>query len=256
MGAFEDGSSFLAGVLAKLPEEKRAQVKAIFEDPEAKDAVVVIGDGVLARPDYSKKMNDLQAEKAALTEKFTELNTWYEANQVALTEYKTMKPEYERLKGGTPDPLKPIDPRQAALDVVNEAGAEYVQVSAWLADKSQEHKDMFGERVSLQELVRNPKLGKPIVGQPGRVFSLADAYTEKYGERVAAKQQELHDKAINDEVEKRLGEERKKLATQPFPLRGEPPSVLDALQTKDGSATHTLDTAVNEYERLQQARGA
>ena len=63
MGAFEDGSSFLAGVLAKVPEDLRAQVKAAFERPEAKDAVTLLGDGVLARSDYSKHMDQLRAQE-------------------------------------------------------------------------------------------------------------------------------------------------------------------------------------------------
>jgi hypothetical protein len=89
------------------------------------------------------------------------------------------------------------------------------------------------------------------------VFSLPDVYTAKYGERVAAKQKEADEKKFNDEVEKRLTTERTKLAGQPFPLRGDPsPSVLDVLATKDGAASHTLDTAVAEYERLQGARSA
>lgn len=259
MGALEDGSAFLAGVLAKLPEAARTQAKAIFETPEAKDALIVIGDGVLARPDYSKAMNDLQKKETELTEKFNQLNDWWAVNEAALTEYKTIKPEYDTLKGKqpspTPPPTPPQDARQIALDVVNEAGREYVGVSAWLAGKVAVHQQMFGEPLDAMALVSNPKLGKPIPGQPGRVFSLQDAYTEAFGEKVAAKAKEAEDKRINDEVQKRLAEERAKGISQPFPLRGEAPSVLDVLQTKEGPAAHTLDSAVAEYERLQNARG-
>jgi hypothetical protein len=262
MGAFEDGSTFLAGVLAKLPEAARAQAKAIFETPEAKDAVIVIGDGVLARPDYSRAMNDLKTKETELTQKFNELNDWWSVNEAALTEYKTIKPEYDTLKGqrrtDPPSPTPstpPPDARQIALDVVNEAGREYVGVSAWLAGKVAVHQQMFGEPLDAMALVSNPKLGKPIPGQPGRVFSLQDAYNEQFGEKVAAKAKEADEKRINDEVAKRLAEERAKSVGQPFPLRGEAPSVLDVLQTKEGPAAHTLDTAVAEYELLQQARG-
>jgi hypothetical protein len=257
MGAFEDGSAFLAGVLAKLPEAVRTQAKEIFEKPEAKDAVIVIGDGVLARPDYSKAMNDLKAKETELTEKFNQLNDWWAVNEAALVEYKTIKPEYDSLKGkkAAEPPTPPPDARQIALDVVNEAGREYVGVSAWIAGKVAVHQQMFGEPLDTMALVSNPKLGKPIPGQPGRVFSLQDAYNESYGEKVAAKAKEAEEKRINDEVQKRLAEERAKSVGQPFPLRGEAPSVLDVLQTKDGPAAHTLDTAVAEYERLQNARG-
>jgi hypothetical protein len=113
---------------------------------------------------------------------------------------------------------------------------------------------LFQEPLDMTELIANPKLGKPVMGQPGRVFSLQDAYTERYGERIQAKAKEAEDKRINDLVEQRLGERLKANSSHPFPLRQES-SPLDVLSTKEGSQAHTLDTAVAEYERLQQARG-
>lgn len=261
MGAFEDGSSFIAGVLAKLPDSLRPQVKEALEKPEAKDAITLVGESVLARSDYSRQMDALKAKENELQTKFEDLNSWYGVNETALKDYNGLKTEVEtlraKLNGGTPPPKKEevVDPRQIALDVVNETGREYVQVSAWLAGKAVQHQQMFGEPLDTMAIVNNPKLGKPIAGQPGRVFSLNDAYTEAHGERLATKQKEVEDQRINAEVDKRLKE---KLAnqSQPFPLRGESsPSVLDVLATKDGPAAHNLDSAVAEYDRLQAARG-
>lgn len=258
MGAFETGQTFLAGVLAKLPEADRAQVEAIFGKPEAKDAVVIIGDGTLARPDYSKAMNDLKTKEAELNTKFTDLNDWYAANEAALKEYPTLKTklatfEKEPPAGGKKDDV--VDPRTVAREEIDAAGREYVNVSAWLAGKVAQHSQMFSEPLDTMALVSNPKLGKPITGQPGRVFSLEDAYRESHGERVAKYQKDAADKSINDEVDKRLAEKLKERASQPFPLRGEAPSVLDVLDTKDGSKAHTLDSAIAEYDRLQSVRG-
>ena len=263
MGALEAGQEFLAGVLAKLPTELQAQARELFGKPEAKDAVLLVGDGALARPAFSKAMDDLKAKETELNAKLTNLNGWYTENKAALEEYVTIKPEYDTLKAGgkTPppaDPNKPtppVDPRKVVEEVMSEQGPQYIQIAAWLHDKGQEHRDLFGERLNTQEITSNPKLGRPIAGQPGRVFSLQDAYNEKYGDRVATKQKELTEKSFNDEVEKRLVAERAKLAGQPFPLRGDAsPSVLDVLATKDGPAAHTIDSAVAEYERLQSAR--
>lgn len=261
MGAFEDGQSFLAGVLAKISSpEKRAQVEAVLRDPEAKDAVTLVGDSVLARSDYSRHMDDLKAKETATQAKLDELNVWFEANKAALQEYVVIKPEYDELKakGGTPPgtppatppATPPVDPRKVVEEVLAEEGRGYVNLSAYIAGLSVRHLHMFGEPLDPMELVANPKLGKPILGQPGRVFSLQDAYNEKYGERVAARAKEAEEKRFNDEVQKRLTEERAKLAGQPFPLRNEAPSVLDNMKP----AEHTLDTAVAEFERLQQAR--
>lgn len=271
--ASDAGKVFLAGVLAKLPENLRAQAEVAFNASEAESALEVIGTGALAQPEINRRMDELKKQDDDLKAKLTEATTlyernqdWYTKNSAALKEYPTLKTEYDRLKaggGGDPDDNppahKPVDPaeyRKLAQDVVNESGRDYIGVSAWLAAKAVEHLHQFGEPLPAVELVSNPKLGQPIAGQPGRVFSLDDAYRERYGERVTAREKDIHDKAIEAEVQKRLGEERSKFGSHPFPLRGEVgPSVLDVLSTKDGPAAHTVDTAVDAYERLQAARG-
>ena len=256
MGAKESGQSFLAGVYAKLSEADRAVAQAIFEKPEAEQALVLIGDGVLARPDYSKAMNELKERQDALT-------TWFGENETALKEYLVIKPEYDKLKGGNPNPNpnpKPDPPPafdQKALDEQLEnrdrAFAGALSLTVRLV---QEHGKMFpGEILDTDELLADARLGRPIQGQPGRVFGIRDAYAAKYGEKVVAVQKKAEDDRINKMVEERLIEERKKNPpNQPFPIRDASPSPLDALTVKDGPAQHTVDTAVAEYERLQASR--
>ncbi len=281
MGAYEDGSAFLAGVLAKVPESLRAQVKEALEKPEAKDAVILLGDGVLARADYSKHMDlntkqdqELKDKLTAATDLYERNTRWYQTNEAALKEYPTLKSELDRLKAGGGNDDDDADKRRQnqppALDrkTIEETIAQmldanladrergYVDVVAFMQDTGFRHQHMFGTPVDMRGLVADPRLGKPIVGQPGRTFSLQDAYTAKYGVEVAQKEKEAHDKVIEAEVQKRLTEERAKLHSgQPFPLRDSAPSVLDTLATKEGSAAHTLDTAVQAYEALQQGRG-
>lgn len=261
MGAFESGTEFLAGVIAKLPTELQAQAKELFGKPEAKDAVVIIGDGALARPDYSKAMNDLKTKETELSTKLGNLNTWYAENKAALDEYLVIKPEYDTLKatpgdGEKPKPLTPpVDPRKVVEEVLAQEGRAYVDLTSWLINKAMSHQQLFGEMLDVNALTSDPRLGKPVAGQPGRVFSIPDVYQERYGEKLAAKAKETEDKRINDEVEKRLTEERKKSTGHPFPLRSEGPSVLDVLTTKDGPAAHTLDSATSLYEELQANRG-
>jgi hypothetical protein len=263
MGAMESGQSFLQGVLAKLPESQREAARAIFESAEAKDAVTLLGDGALARSDYSKHMDQLREKESALNEHYERLNTWYDVNKSALDEAKDLKSR----GGGNPNlppeekpPLQspafsPQEVRKIADEAVNETARDQIAVSAFIATTAAQHYAMFGEPLNAMDLIANPKLGRPVAGQPGRIFSLQDAYHERYGERVLTKQKEAEDKRFNDEVEKRLAERTKSQSTHPFPLRNES-SPLDVLQTKDGPAAHTLDSAVAEYERLQSARGS
>lgn len=262
MGAFESGQSFMAGVLAKLPAELQAQAKTIFESAEAKDAVTLLGDGTLARSDYSRSMDTVREKEQALNEYYTRLDGWYSDNKAALDAAVARSDE--------PAPAAPAHPaapaaggmltqddvRRIADEAINSAGRDYIAVSAFLATQSGRHQHLFNEPLDMTDLVNNPKLGKPVYGQPGRVYSLQDAYMERYGERIQKKQQEAEDKRINDEVEKRLGERIKATnSTHPFPLRAES-SPLDVLSTKDGTAAHTLDSAVAEYERLVAAKQA
>jgi hypothetical protein len=263
MGAFESGSSFLAGVLAKLPAEQRAQAEAVFNNAEAKEAVTLVGDSVLARSDYSRNMDQLREKEQALTEYYTRLDGWYKDNEAALASART-RPAESRvdqpvIPSGQPRPdlqtpaLTSAEMKRIAEDAINEAGRDYIAVSAFITTQGAWHSHVFGEPLDVTELVNNPKLGRPIVGQPGRVYSLQDAYQEKYGERIAAKNKETEDKRFNDEVERRYQERTRGTTSQPFPLRGET-SPLDVLSTKDGPAAHTLDTAVAEYERLVAAK--
>lgn len=277
--ASEAGKAFLAGVIAKLPEAQRAQAEAIFHAAEAEVALEVVGTGALAQPEINRKLDEIAAQDKALkdqlaaaTDLYERNDRWYKTNEAALKEYPTLKTELDRLKaggGGDDDDeakkrvapgldKKTIEETITTLLDQNLADRErgYVDVVAFMQDTGFQHQQMFGAPPNMRELVGNPKLGKPIVGQPGRVFSLQDAYNEKYGAEVTAKQKAVHDKAIEDEVQKRLAEERKTQIGQPFPMRGDAsPSVLDVLQTKEGAAAHTLDTAVAAYESLQAGRG-
>ncbi len=251
MSAYESGQAFLQSVLAKLPADKQAAAKALFDDPVAKDAVTLVGDGALARSDYSKNLDALKAKE-------DELATWFADNEGALKEYVAIKPEYDKLKA-TPPPDKKdppaVDPRKAAEDLLAEQGPHFLQAAGWLAAKAVAHERMFGEELDVVGLAADPRLGKPLKGGPeGRVVSLPDLYAEKYGEKVSAKQKEADEKKFNEEVDRRLKERVAQQASNPFPLRGES-SVLDVLSEQDGPAKHTIDTAVAEYERLQGARG-
>ena len=259
MGAKESGQSFIAGVLAKLPETKRAAAQALFEDPEAEAAVSLIGDGVLARTDYSKNMDAIKVKEAELAQQKKELNDWYAVNKGALDEYLDVKTELDTLKAN-PD-HKVVDSKvtgvteEDMLKIIEQRDRGFANAMALVVPLANRHQMMFGEVLEVQELLANPKLGRPIDGQPGRVFGLTDAYNEKHGERVQAKQTEAESARIKKLVDEGVAERMKGSPQHPFPLRDPNPSPLDALESAARKpADHTLDTATAEYERLTQAR--
>jgi len=262
--ASEAGKLFMAGVLAKLPEAARGQVEAVFQAAEADAALEVIGTGALAQPEINRRLDEARTKMEEADARLVELNNWYTPNSAALEEWKVIKPEYERLKAGTgngngnpnpsPKSFTEDDMKRTALGVVNDAGREYVGVSAWIAAKAVEHLHRFQEPLDTMALVANPKLGKPIPGQPDRVFSLNDAYQEAYGAKVAAANTAAEEARITKLVEDRLAEERKKFTGHPFPLASESTLPIDTLNDPN-RPKHTIDSAVAEYDRLQAARG-
>jgi hypothetical protein len=259
----QSGLSFLDGLIAKLPESLRAEATALVtkikSTPEAEIATPLqyVGDGVLARPDYSRVMNELKVKQDEIDALAQEQLTWWTTNSAALNEYRTIKPEYDRLKGTDPNP----DPNPApALDMktigeeLERRDRAFAGAFALGVTLSARHQLLFNEALDMNELMGDPNVGQPVKGQPGRVYGLQDAYNTKHGERVTAKAKEAEDtrikKLVDDGVAERL---RQQPQIQPYPLRPEP-SPLDALLVKDGPASHTVDTATTEYERLQAAR--
>lgn len=257
MGAYESGQSFLAGVLAKLTPEQQAQAKAIFEAPEAKEALTILGDGVLARTDYSKQMDGLRQKQTELDQLYERNTTWFGQNEAALQEYLRIKPEYETLKGKpTAPPTTPssgLDESaiQKLLDErINQASVDVVGLSAWAATKATEHYQMFQEVLPVQTLINDAitarKAGKPV--------TIDEVYVEKYGPRLKEKADAAEAARIDKLVQEKLAAERAASPGLPFPVRTEA-SVLDVLEQKTDPTQFTAAAAAAEYLRLQHARG-
>ena len=248
--ALDAGKSMLSGILAKLPESVRASVQQAFEAPEAADALTTLGDSTLARSDYSRQMDDLRAKESTLQQDYENLQAWYETNKGTLARAGELEAEVQRLKGSpAAPPLRstPAGPDPASFE--KELAARERQAALYLNAVSKlglEHFQRFNEVLDPNELMTLAEQRK---------VSIFDAYQLKFGDKLQAKRTEEEQARINKIVEERLADERKKTEGQPFPLRHQAPSVLDVLDTKDGPAQHTVDTAVSLYEALNAARG-
>lgn len=257
--ASEYGKSFMAGVLAKLPEEKRAQVEAIFNDPTAEDALVVVGTGALAQPDINKRYDDLKAKEAALTDDYTKLTAWYEDNKGKLDEYAELKAHVGSGGSAPPkpdtstfDPSKFIDQKTFEIEMRHQqmAAANYLGLQTAL---TLSHYRDFGEVLDTRELLADKRLGTQL--PDGRLFGLQDAYTQKFADKITERDKAREDARIKKLVDERLAEERKALPAQAFPIKGAP-SPLDVLDPTSATKPeqYTVDSAVAEYQRLQEAR--
>jgi hypothetical protein len=251
--ALDSGKAFLEAVLAKLPENLRESARATFTAPEAADALTAVGDGVLARSDYSRSMDEINAKEAQITEDYEKLNAWYAENKDTLAKVPTLEAELAK-RGGTPPPdIPPKEPPVTGLSredldkVLEDRDRNYAGVLAYTNTLTAKHLNDFKEVLDVQGVIDHAQKNK---------VSLDQSYRTLYAEKIAAKLKAEDDARINKTVEERLAEERKKFSDQPFPLRNTSPSVLDILEAPtDKPANHTVDTAVAEYERLTAARG-
>jgi hypothetical protein len=249
--AVDAGKSFLAGVLAKLPEALRGQVETAFNDTQATDALVVLGTGALAQPEINRRLDEIREQEEAIKADYERLNGWYLQQETKLKTFDQIAAENARLKGNGNLNLtaKKDDPPPSsgftkedfdkAINERERAAATYFNATNRMAI---EHLQRFGEVLDLDDLAR--------FSESKRV-NIFDGYKEKFADRLASKAKEAEDARVNKIVEERLAEERRKQQDQPFPLRGQAPSVLDVLAEKDGPAKHTLDTATALYEQLQ-----
>jgi hypothetical protein len=264
--ASDTGKSFLAGVLAKLPESVRAQAESIFTSADAEQALEVIGTGALAQPEINRRLDELRTQTEAIEAKraeteaiYQQQDAWWKANEPKVKAYDQLKPEYDRLKtggsvtdtkgnGATNDDLrKEFDARLAELQT------DGMNVMSFMTTLGVQHYKDFGELINWTDLRSDRNLGKPM--PDGRTYGLQQAYEAKYGEQITARRQKAETERIEKLVEERY-KERLKSSDQPFPLRNQAPSVLDVLETTtDAPEKHTLDTAAALYEQLAAQRG-
>jgi hypothetical protein len=255
--ATDSAKEFLAGVFAKLPAEKRAQVEEVLLSADAEAALTIVGEGVLGRAENTRIAQELQQKEQTVNTFKQELDQWYAANEPKLKEFDQIKPEFDRLKAGDTIRVKPngegsMNEKQVQ-DLIAAATADAVPAMALMTELSVDHFQKFGEKVDMRAMLADPKLGKP--QSNGSIYGLVDAYQTKYGEKLTAKATEAENARVEKIVSERL---QAKLAANPqipYPVRpgGSPLDLIE--EGKDPASLHTVDTATAEYERLQASRG-
>lgn len=261
--ASDSGRSFLDGVLAKLPEDQRATVRAAIEANEG--ALEVLGSGALGQAEINRQFTELTKQRETLESQRTELvaqgeklTSWYDANKGALDDYLAHKEVIEKLKtgnGGTVIENKGLTAEEVAA-MMEARDRAFAGAFALGTNLSAAHLHMFNEPLNMQELMADPKVGTVIDRASGKVYGLQDAYNAKYGEKVAERHKAIEDKRIKDLVDQGVQERLKALPQNqqaPYPLR-DSGSPLDALTADRKPSDYSVDSAVAEYNRLQQAR--
>lgn len=267
--ALESGKTLLQAVLAKLPENLRAEAEKALSAPEATDALTLLGDSALARGDYSRKMDEIrdletkaQEQLAANQTDYEALQKWYGEKKAVIDKYPTLDAVDAELarRAGQPT-LTSREETSPAAGLTKEALEQYLAERDQARDQgyanvlgvtttlTARHLRDFNEVLDMNDLIAHATKHRMPLFDPRAEM---DAYRAVHGEKIAAKRKADDDAALEKRVQERLAEVRKQEGANPYPLRNREPSVLDVLSQPDFKTTdYNVDAAVAEYERLQ-----
>ncbi len=235
--------AYLAGVLAHVPETERGKAEA---------AIQALEEGGLRQADYSR----LAAEAKAAQDRFDALYAsnldWLETRKAGLEELDTLRGEVTELRKrpATADlpkdvlTAKDLDTRIGTLE--REALGAITEFNTL----SLQHYQQFGEVLDLNKLMADKRVQQ---------IGLRGVYQDLYKEPIKAKAdaaQAARDEAIREEGRK-AERERIAGAQHPYPVSGNEPSALDAIEAARGGkqvAVSTVDDMAAAYHRLSETR--
>lgn len=257
------GSTFLAGVLAKLsPEDRQKGEEAlkVFQALGGGSVLEAIGDGTLAQAEFSRLSDGLKTQAEELTTRATELDQ----REAGLTQWHTDLTDWhakakEKFKAApVDDPTKGKKPEEAVVpagmltekdynDRIQHERAAVLGFTRDTNDVMRDHFAKFGEIVAIEPLITHPRVAE---------LGLKGVYNLVHKDRLEAFDK---DKAAKAEAAIRLDERQKvqaSMAQMPYPSptgvgSGSP---LDAL--KPANAEPVVDAAVAHYNRIVAERGA
>lgn len=255
------GSTFLAEVIGKLPAALQAQAKTIFDAAEAAPAIEHVGNGALRQSDYSRTLTDAQAKVTEVETWKGSLDTWFESKKTDLEELAARRAGTFRATGDPVDPAKPapvVPPvdtsafvsRKDFESVMDQTERGAVAFFSELNRLGLQHYQQFNEVLDTEALMKDPRLSKGV--------SLREVYQDLHKEQIAAKA-----KAASDAAEAQIRkDEREKVQREmagsqhPYPVRGNEPSTLDALEVPADKrpAVASVDDMAAELARLGGAR--
>lgn len=212
--AKDEGAKFIEGILAKIPEDKRAAAK---EALMGEAIVEEVGSHVLRQSDYDRMADETAKAKALFEQKYNENLKWYEQKAGALQETDALRAKIAELEktraAGTSDDgenpveaaLKKIDLKQyvtrtdaekAMAEALARRDLQYVDFTTTMTELATEHLLNFKEKLDTKALF---KLASE------KQLTLPAAYAELSADKREAKQA-AEAKAREEELEKRIRE--------------------------------------------------
>ena len=233
--------AFLADVLTRVPEELRGEAERIFGQ---EGVSATLRDAVLARSDYSRRMDELSTDRDQFMTEVEEARRriegwtdWYGQTSQEVNGLKTQLDRYQDLFGSLDDldndPDEPTTPTETKMP---QTALTQEDVQAMLAQRDQmaikfadvltdlklDYQQKFGERLNTEEVIA-------LATRDGVPLTIA------YREFIAPREQERAEKAMQDKLAAAREEGRREALTQHRLPVGPPrsePHVLDATDVK------------------------
>jgi hypothetical protein len=180
----EAAKTFLEGIVAKLPADKQQAFRDQFM---VEDAVLsAVGDGVMARSDYSAQTQQLKRDRDALDAYYAENSPKVERANKLLERFPDgVIPDDFGTEPPPPPAAKPVDVAAIEQVVLGKVGKRVedsergaAAFMAKLTDMSNKHFATFGEHLNTSEMVNDPRVYE--VGLDG-------LYQEKFRDKYQAK---------------------------------------------------------------------
>lgn len=159
--------TFLSSVLAKVPDERRELIEQAFKD----DLVApMLRDAVLARADYSRKLDEFGREVSEARGQIAQWQDWYAGEVETAAARQQRLEQYQELYGDLDEEHQPPAERQheARAKETAVAGIDEKTLNATLATRDQlaiqfadvltdlklDHRDKFGEKLDTTALMK------------------------------------------------------------------------------------------------------
>lgn len=257
------GKTFMERVLERLPAEKRGDVQSLLLADEVLD---LAGEGVLAKEDYSVKIQEAQALKANADTHKRQLDDWWAKELPVRAELreKIAKLEGGRGGGGSDDPdpspkpapvtLPPDLIRKTDLDAAINQGLADVATLTTLAGR---HQLEFGEALNVHELIAHAvQTGRPVAN---------GGYDSYVGERRREREEQKRKKELQEAEERGAKKERERAAAErggEFGAGPLAPSFAEGtlrglnLKPEEKDQKFGVDAAVRGMHQRRQAGGS
>jgi hypothetical protein len=243
---------FLAGILANVPEADRGKAEA---------SLIALEEGGLRQADYSRLSAEAQATKKQFDDLHAKNLAWFTERQAALEEVDSLR---ARLASGEvkPQPATGEQPpklpeglitKKELQEILNQTERGAVGFIAEANVLAIQHYRDFGEILNVTELATDPR---------AQQIGIQGVYREKFKEQIATKAKAAEDakaEAFRVEGEKRAMERLQQQRGPGYPVVGNEPSSLDAIETAIRSGDGKLkpltdDYLAQEYARLSSTR--